>query len=167
MIPFVDCSFEGCGRKVKARGLCEPHYNQFRRGKELKPLRVRSHEVDGNKLCTTCMEWKPVEDFDRKLTGRHTKCRPCKKSLRLNYCYGIDTVGWENLFDLQDRRCKICRRADPGNRPWATDHNHACCPGEATCGKCVRGILCSDCNMALGKLENHLESAIAYILEYQ
>lgn len=33
------CSFEGCERELMAKGLCDSHYAQQRRGKELAPLR--------------------------------------------------------------------------------------------------------------------------------
>ncbi len=33
------CSFPGCGRMIKACGLCQGHYNQLRCGVALKPLR--------------------------------------------------------------------------------------------------------------------------------
>ena len=33
------CSFEGCGREHSAKGLCDSHYAQQRRGKELTPIR--------------------------------------------------------------------------------------------------------------------------------
>src|SRR4029077_2130187 len=32
----------------------------------------------------------------------------------------------------------------------AVDHDHNCCPGAHSCGKCIRGILCGTCNSALG-----------------
>ena len=32
------CSFEACGRPLKAKGLCFPHYMQKRRGQELRPV---------------------------------------------------------------------------------------------------------------------------------
>jgi hypothetical protein len=34
------------------------------------------------------------------------------------------------------------------------DHDHSCCPGPRSCGQCIRGLLCSTCNTALGFLHN-------------
>lgn len=36
------CSFDGCDNPHKARGLCDGHYRQQRKGKELRPLRPSS-----------------------------------------------------------------------------------------------------------------------------
>lgn len=35
----------------------------------------------------------------------------------------------------------------------AIDHDHGCCPGVSSCGKCVRGVLCFRHNSLLGQLE--------------
>jgi hypothetical protein len=40
------------------------------------------------------------------------------------------------------------------------DHDHFCCPGRRSCGKCVRGALCQTHNVALGYIEQHLLFAI-------
>lgn len=32
------CGFEGCGRPHKARGWCSTHYDQWRKGKPLRPI---------------------------------------------------------------------------------------------------------------------------------
>lgn len=37
------CSFEGCGKKHLARGLCIGHYYQKQRGEELRPLQKQFH----------------------------------------------------------------------------------------------------------------------------
>lgn len=43
----------------------------------------------------------------------------------------------------------------------AVDHDHACCPGHYSCGKCVRGLLCQDCNIAAGKLRDDPDVMLA------
>ena len=50
--------------------------------------------------------------------------------------------------------CEIC-----GDKPEINlhvDHDHKCCTGYTTCGKCVRGIVCHKCNAAIDKMENGL-----------
>ena len=48
----------------------------------------------------------------------------------------------------------------------AIDHDHNCCPGDHSCGDCVRGILCPDCNRGLGSFHDNIEflkNAIIYL----
>ena len=47
------CSLDGCGRPVRAKGLCNPHYIQQERGKSLTPIRKRTpkHTGCGEKGC--------------------------------------------------------------------------------------------------------------------
>jgi hypothetical protein len=52
---------------------------------------------------------------------------------------------WEAIFQEQGRACAICRATEPRGAGWHTDHSH-------TSGA-VRGILCHDCNVALGYYE--------------
>lgn len=59
---------------------------------------------------------------------------------------------------LQDMHCSLCgaklklNSKSPAHRPQI-DHDHACCPGQKGCSKCVRGILCMACNLRLGHVE--------------
>ena len=52
--------------------------------------------------------------------------------------------------------CGICRQSAVVHErpvPLSIDHHHGCCPGNYSCGACVRGLLCSACNGNLGTLE--------------
>lgn len=39
------CGFAGCERKHYGMDLCQPHYLQRRRGSELKPLKIKWHDI--------------------------------------------------------------------------------------------------------------------------
>ena len=58
--------------------------------------------------------------------------------------YGIDQEEYDELWRAQDGRCGICREEASGKRRLAVDHCHKT-------GR-IRGLLCAECNMAIGKL---------------
>lgn len=67
----------------------------------------------------------------------------------------------------QGGHCAICSAREPGGRgTWHVDHDHACCPKGRSCGACIRGLLCSNCNVLLGHAKDDtaiLQAAIAYL----
>ncbi len=81
----------------------------------------------------------------------------------------------------QNGHCALCSAVQGSEkRRMCVDHDHTCCPEPRSCGKCIRGILCHNCNRKIGFLEEMLresdlvpkintwvESAIAYLLSYQ
>jgi hypothetical protein len=81
---------------------------------------------------------------------------------------------YAEMFEAQGGRCLICGRTanevDPHRQILCVDHDHACCPGVKSCGKCIRGLICSHCNNLLGHARDSievLESAIAYLKSYK
>ncbi|WP_428832051.1 endonuclease domain-containing protein [Gordonia cholesterolivorans] len=61
--------------------------------------------------------------------------------------------------------CAICGEPPSGQR-ISVDHDHSCCPGNRTCGCCIRELLCGKCNTLIGMAdedERRLEQAIAYL----
>jgi hypothetical protein len=69
---------------------------------------------------------------------------------------GITIEQYNKLFRLQNGCCAICGTNKPGGhskRYFAVDHDHSCCPGKKSCGKCIRGLLCFSCNLGIGFLQ--------------
>jgi hypothetical protein len=76
---------------------------------------------------------------------------------------------YEQKLAAQGGVCAICKRK-PGKKPLAVDHDHGCRAGNGkTCGKCVRGLLCEDCNLSLGKMNDdpvRLIAAVDYLTQW-
>ena len=88
--------------------------------------------------------------------------KEARKWYRIKSRYGLDREQWEELRDAQNGVCAICE--EPPAKEFHVDHDHACCPGEKSCGKCIRGLLCEGCNLALGRLDK--PGRLAKALEY-
>jgi hypothetical protein len=73
--------------------------------------------------------------------------------------YGITPAQYDDMFDAQEGKCAICTRHQlEFKRRFDVDHNHD--TGE------VRGLLCHDCNRALGFLKDspkNAEAALDYL----
>lgn len=123
---------------------------------------------------THCPQGHPYDDNNtgRKANG-HRYCRSCisererarsqdparrdaARQLALAR-YGITVEQYGVMFEAQGGVCAICGRG-PGKKALHVDHNHE--TGE------VRGLLCSNCNTAIGLLGESLaslEKAMAYL----
>lgn len=88
----------------------------------------------------------------------------------LDYVYrnkfGITWARYQEMLEVQDGKCAICLRP-PGKQRLSVDHDHDCCPDKSkSCGGCVRGLLCSDCNFGLGLFRDDaqlLSKAMSYL----
>jgi hypothetical protein len=96
------------------------------------------------------------EEYRKYLeSGKAYRAKPETKNLERERClrhkFGLSLADWDAIFDSQGCVCAICKRADPGcRRTWHTDHCHVA--GH------VRGILCGDCNLALGHARESIET---------
>jgi hypothetical protein len=73
---------------------------------------------------------------------------------RLRNHYGLSAADYDALLESQGGGCAICQvTPEHFTKSMAVDHDHACCSGRQSCGRCVRGILCPFCNNALGGYE--------------
>ena len=69
------------------------------------------------------------------------------KQLRMRYLITSQT-----FEEMCINGCEVCGD-NPKDRSLQVDHDHNCCPTEITCGKCIRGAVCSQCNVNIGKYE--------------
>ena len=74
---------------------------------------------------------------------------------------------FQERIEGQNNRCAVC--GTEFVRTPHVDHNHSCCSGQKTCGKCVRGLLCHQCNCGLGNFHDDpdlMQKAIDYLRRY-
>lgn len=72
--------------------------------------------------------------------------------------YGLTLEQYDELLQKQGGRCAICKTTVPGGiGSWHVDHDHAT-------GK-IRGLLCFDCNICLGRIDKN-KSVIQGIIDY-
>ena len=109
------------------------------------------------KLCKSCNTMKPLGDFSvskKAKDGRQSKCKPCFKEYQQAHRYGISQKQYHALLEHHQGKCGVCHK----EKPLVVDHNH-------DTGR-VRGFLCSQCNAALGLLNDsidNLRSAVGYL----
>lgn len=166
------CTVSGCDRKYVAKGYCNAHWMRARKGKPLDtPLRLvglsKRRDDQGRKKCSSCGEWLSASEFHPKKgisDGLYAKCRTCLLRYNRAVKYGVTIECIDEMLIEQGGSCSICRR--PISDDYHVDHDHACCAGYKSCGRCVRGLLCSGCNLMLGMAKDSiptLEAAIAYL----
>ena len=133
------------------------------------------------KICTVCLEQKPDGDFHFRNRAKGTRMNQCKKcgNARASKHYydkggfafaktrrkrhGMYYDDFVDQCERQEWKCLICNET---STKLVVDHDHLCCSGDLSCGKCVRGIICTHCNRGLGAFRDnpeYLMAAIAYL----
>ena len=136
--------------------------------------------MPSEKKCNRCGEVKSTSLFHRHSSTKDKLspyCKPCanaaankhyKKDPHRRWCfnikrqYGITAVQYYMMLDLQGGVCAVCKGVDEvsstRNYRMPIDHCHET-------GR-VRGILCTNCNRAIGLLGDNtaiLSAAIEYL----
>jgi hypothetical protein len=140
------------------------------------------------KTCYKCLEEKNLELFakgSKYADGRKNICKKChaeyisqyykdrpdkyKEKVRINSKYKanwkrhkISEEKYLELLALYEGKCHGCQERKATN----IDHDHSCCKARFSCGNCVRGVLCNQCNTALGLLSDDakkLQTLLKYI----
>lgn len=81
---------------------------------------------------------------------------------------GIAPEQYDALLKKQKGTCAVCGTTEAGRNQYgpgsfAVDHDRACCPGRRSCGECVRGLLCHNCNRAEGLLRGNAKALATYL----
>ena len=134
--------------------------------------------MDKIKTCTKCKIEKSINDFYSNKSIKNGKRRECigcynawqkqnnateeskikRRKYKLYYKYGLTIEDVEELLVIQSNRCALCLKLF--TKMFDIDHDHKT-------GK-VRGLLCRDCNIVIGRveklslkfIEKYLEGAI-------
>lgn len=135
---------------------------------------MESIEIYCNK-CTSVGQASPTDTY----------CRPCRSAIsiawnrankstvrnaQLKRRYGITLEQYEKLYEDQGGLCAICCGDPLMGRSLSVDHDRECCPGKVSCGKCIRGLLCHNCNTGIGHFYDDpelLDTAAFYIRKHR
>jgi hypothetical protein len=125
------------------------------------------------KKCSKCSESKELTEFHKhgpSKDGHRTICKKCALDYRavvgkvkqLKQRYGITIEEYNKIFQKQKGKCAICGKHQAEFKvALAVDHNHI--TNE------VRGLLCCNCNMGIGRLQDNVEilnNAISYLKRF-
>lgn len=137
------------------------------------------------KHCNGCNLDKPITDFHlnrQSPDGHESKCKSCKsaynrwlaknpaevrkfnngklkkKTIRTDVCkkYGITSDDYDEMLIEQNGVCGICGQP-PTTRRLCIDHDHET--------GIVRGLLCNECNVALGASKDSI-SVLQRMINY-
>ena len=115
------------------------------------------------KTCSRCNVEKPIDRFSKRSSrpcGLQSKCKDCERELRRKY--------WKPHEQIR-RRCKI---SDELFEELMKKNHCDTCGVEIKTKKCidhchttmkVRGILCHNCNTALGLIGDNIDTLSAMI----
>ena len=135
------------------------------------------------RTCNKCGVTKPLTDYYKSgrkdPEARAYECKECTKARvkRANKLdpdrardrhyrrtYGISLADFNRMVLSQGSKCACCGTDKPGGKhnQWSVDHNHVT--------GAVRQLLCKDCNIVLGIVEDspeHLQRLIDYIIKHK
>lgn len=167
------CSFDKCTKPAHSRGRCTTHYRLLRKAegaiqRRRPPGAAIARDSLGRKQCIGCEAWLAESSFgvghERYADRLQSRCKSCVSDRHRMRKYGLTGTQVDAMIAQQGGGCAICARPIARDQ-CAIDHDHGCCPGGNTCGRCIRGILCSACNTGLGLFNDDMES-IERALDY-
>lgn len=155
------------------------HIRYRKRNPVVKRLKYidRYKTIAGIKLkqCSGCRIWRSLNEFCKNKSrkgGLDDRCRVChriyaqseagikagekwrhshigcrvKRKSQLKRKFNLTLEQYDRMFEQQNGKCAICDQTEISNKELSVDHDHQ--TGE------IRGLLCMNCNLLLGKIES-------------
>lgn len=166
----VDCA--QCGTSFRQRSINQRFCSQSCRNLYLKQWRKESGPTMNDSFpCSVCGTLFIRASGNQKYcsVGCAKAAKDSKQSERsLRNRYLMSSESFRDLYDKQSGCCAICGTRFMSRAAIHVDHDHDCCSGSRSCGQCVRGLLCRNCNTMIGMARDStdvLRKAIAYLGE--
>lgn len=147
------CSVVNCLNPHHAKGLCYHHYLRQYNGVPLERPHARMDRFRGRK----CL----ISDCLNSAGGQKGLCKS-----HSNWAgkYAFSVAQAVQILN-SGYTCDVCDTTLT-TANLNVDHDHSCCPGQGTCGDCVRGLLCRACNRGIGSFQERadlLHRAASYL----
>lgn len=142
---------------------------------EGRPIKERAQPATKRRVCIDCNNPNRKAPYvgPRCFTDHRAKTKGKKEQHKENYRqqkFGLEPGRYDQIYHGQGDLCALCgpwTGYNGASRSLSIDHDHDCCPGKTSCGKCVRGLLCKHCNDLLGRIHDDPQFGlrlIAYVL---
>ncbi len=161
---------------VGSSGLCGRHEQQMKRRGRTTPIAQRRprgaalfRDDQGRKQCSVCLTWQELREYGAspvQADGLQPRCKGCVRFAT----YHVTPEHYAAMLEAQGGVCAVCRQVDSSGKELAVDHDHACCAVPRSCGKCVRGLLCSRCNLGVGRFGDdpeRIRAAATYLRHWK
>lgn len=148
-----------CGRI----GMCESCRSTRRKAVRADRMALRGKLIHTatDRTCCVCLLLRPISQFGanaQKSSGYQSYCNRCRSDEQRERQYGITRLRYDEMVIAQTGRCGSC--SDPAD--LVVDHDHQT--------GFVRGLLCHNCNVAIGSLRDdpaRIMAAAAYLITHE
>lgn len=149
----TECELEKPREEFSKRQWANPSITRCKscsRKKERREI-LSLKDKEGNithRECATCFQVLPLENFYKNKTKSllcEASCKDCEKERKLLTRYNMSYKTKELMYFQQKNSCKICMQLFEMNK-LCIDHCHKT--------GVVRGLLCSNCNVAIGMIRD-------------
>ena len=152
--PFAT-GVDGAGTKYCSTKCKDVGYYPTRKGVELCAW---CHQRSGYSrsrewpyICSDCTQ--PINHLISRLKNHHVPHQRAQQLLQQPLC---EICGRDIIVKVHNTR------TGKSQALLVVDHDHRCCPsGAYSCGQCVRGLICTDCNCAAGLVRDDPDVAVS------